>query len=103
MSFENTQNIHKIVNMHDIVCFCPLGQDFYSAVVEVTIIEPKTIPDYLDTDRFVDSLSGKELIIEDLANEIAQRFKEDTDAEIVTVEAYVSNAKHSPVTVTVSL
>lgn len=103
MRFENTQNVHKITNTHEVVCFCPLGEDYYSAYIEVEVIEPRFIPDYLDTDEFIDSLSGKHLIIEDLANDIANRFKEETEAEIVNVSAYVRNAKHSPVEVVVSL
>lgn len=103
MSFENTYNVGLIKNTHDIVCFCPLGKDYYSAKITVTVAKPKRIPDYCDSDKFVNKLSGKRKIIEDLASEIAQYFKKETKAALVSVEAEVTNAAHSPVTITVTI
>lgn len=103
MRFENVYNVGTIRNIHNITCFCPLGKDFYSAEVEIMVERPKFIPDYLDTDAYVEELSGGEYIIEDLTDNIAQHFLSETEADHVTVSAYVENAKHSPVEVTVAL
>lgn len=103
MRFENTYNVGSITNTHNIVCFCPLGNDFYSAEVKVTVERPKFIPDYLDTDAYIEKLAGGEHIIEDLTDNIAQHFLSETEADHVTVSAYVENAKHSPVEIIVAL
>lgn len=103
MSFENTYDVEYIKNTHDIVCFCPLGQDYYSAKINITIVSPERIPDYCDSDKFVNKLSGEHKIIEDLACEIARYFKAETNAVTVAVEAEVTNAAHSPVKITVTM
>lgn len=103
MIFENTYKVSEIKNYHDILAYCPLGKDYYSAKLVVIIKEPKTIPDYLDTDSFIDELSGNEYIIEKLAYVIAGHYKEETEAKEINVTAYVENAKHSPVEITVTL
>lgn len=103
MSFENTYNVYSIENKHVVRCFCPLGQDDYTANITVTVTRPKILVDYLDSDRFITSLNRQELIIEDLANKIAEYFKKETQALDVVVVAYVEDATHSPVEVTVAL
>lgn len=103
MAFKNIYNVSRIENYHDVVAYCPLGKDYYSATVKVIVTEPQQIPDYLDSDSFIQSLSSKELIIEDLAYRIAAYFKDETYADKVSVDAYVQNAAHSPVDVMVTL
>lgn len=103
MAFENTYNIYLIENKHVVRCFCPLGQDNYTAKVTVEIYDPKYLVDYLDSDKFISSLNGQELIIEDLTNKIAEYFKKETQANDVTVIAKVKDATHSPVEVRASL
>ena len=103
MSFSNTYQVDTIKNFHEVSCFCPLGRDNYTAHVEIEVMGPAILPDYLDTDKFIASLYGNELIIEDLAHKIALHFKQQTEADTVLVMASVSNAKHSPVEVTVRI
>lgn len=103
MKFENTYNVYSIENKHVVRCYCPLGNDNYTANITVTVTSPKYLVDYLDSDRFIGLLNAQELIIEDLADKIAQYFKEETQAADVVVAAYVEDATHSPVEVTVTL
>lgn len=103
MSFENIYNVYSVENKHAVRCFCPLGQDNYTANITVTVTNPKLLVDYLDSDSFISSLNGQELIIEDLASRIAEYFKKETQALDVVVTAYVEDATHSPVEVTVTL
>lgn len=103
MRFSNTYGVQRFENHHDIVCYCPLGKDYYSAEITVECVNPIFLPDYLETDKMVSSLSSKEYIIEELAHTIAGHFKAETEAEQVLVTAFVKNATHSPVEVTVAL
>lgn len=103
MRFENTYNVKSIKNYHDVVCYCPLGKDYYSAKLTVDLFEPKFIPDYLESDSLVSSQSAKDFIIEDLAQTVAKFFKTETEAKIVKVTAFVENATHSPVEIEVVL
>lgn len=103
MRFSNTYEVQRFENYHEIVCYCPLGKDYYSAEITVEVIKPKYLPDYLETDEVVSSLSSNEYIIEEAAHTIAKHFKAETEAEQVYVTAFVRNATHSPVEVTVAL
>lgn len=97
-AFENKQKIYSIVMEGRCRCFCPLGQDWYDAEVEVSFIPDKTIMDYCDVDKMFEALNGQELIIEDVVSKVCQWF-EQFEPHDTCVKAVVKNATHLPVTV----
>lgn len=101
MAFENKQGIAEITMQKSVYCYCPMGSDWYTADVEVTVANPKEIPDYLDVDAFFKSLNNSELIIEDVVFKVHEFVSSQVvAADEVIATATVKNAKHLPVRVT---
>ncbi len=98
--FENVQGITEISFTQNVQCFCPLGNDWYTNQLSVTMIPDKIIPDYCDVDDFIRSLSGKELIIEDVIKQVFDYIKKEYNPKSIKVQSQVNDAKHLPVCVT---
>ena len=98
MSFDNTQGITKITYESRVRCFCPMGDDWYSADVKVEAKSLLRIPDYCDLDAFVRELDAQKLILEDVCAKVWQKVKDETEG-VVSVSVHSSDAVHSPVTV----
>lgn len=97
--FENKQGINEIKLYGRFHGSCPMGNAWYSADVEITVSDPVTIPDYMDVDRFIHSLDGQSLIIEDLTTKVFDFMKEQTNGT-VTVSSESSDGAHLAVKVT---
>lgn len=101
--FENKQGVTEIHMMGTTHLYCPLGSDWYTANVTATVSEPKTIPDYCDVTAYLESLDGEKLIIEDACKAIYDFIRSQVgEALCVTVTIDVDDARHLPVSVTVS-
>ena len=98
-SFANSQGITQIKFTHDIQCFCPLGNDWYTNHVTVEFEPTSIIPDYCEIDDFTRSLGGESLIIEDVVNTIYDYMNKSYKPNMLRVTSYVDDAKHMPVTV----
>ena len=97
--FENKQEIN-VINLYGRVrAFCPMGNAWYSADIEIEVSGPQTIPDYMDVDAHVHSLDGKSLIIEDLATSVFDFMKAQTSGH-VRVTASSDDGVHLAVKVT---
>jgi len=96
---KNTQGITAIDFESQVQAFCPLGNDFYTAKIYVNMEPDKNIMDYCDTDKFIKSLGGKTLIIEDLVASIFDHIKQ-YEPKYLEVSAYAESNVHFPVTVT---
>lgn len=102
MSFENTQNVNKIRLFAKAHCNCPLGDEYYTGDIVITVEAPRTIPDYVEVQEYIAKLDGKDLIIEDLANTVYTYMKEQTDGRVSVVVSVSDAYKHMPVEVTVN-
>lgn len=97
--FEHTQGISKLTFNKTISVFCPLGNDYYTAHITVEFVPDKVVMDYLDEEKYFKSLSGKDLIIEDLVAEVHKHYVEAYKPKNVKVTIFAENATHFPVTV----
>ena len=97
--FKNEQGISLIEFTQNIQDFCPLGNDWYTNQITVSMIPDSIIPDYCDIDDFTRSLGGKDLIIEDVVDAIFKYIEEEYAPKDLSVSSYVNDAKHMPVTV----
>ena len=98
-SFENKQGI-TLIKMHKKTRhFCPLGNDWYTARIEVELVPGETIMDYCDVDRFFKAINKGEQIIEDVVAQVFGHF-EVYGPKALKVTASVMNAAHLPVEVT---
>jgi hypothetical protein len=101
--FKNNQGITDITMYGITHLFCPLGNDFYTANTTIKVNEPKMIPDYCDVTKFFGDIDGKSLIIEDACKKVLEFVKEQTkEALSITVTIDVDDARHLPVSVTIS-
>lgn len=99
MTITNTQKITEVTMKKIIHCFCPLGDDWYSAEVTMKFTPYKEYFDYCKVDDFIlKTVEGKSLIIEDLVD-ILYQFCETAEPLAISVEARVSDAQHLPVIV----
>lgn len=95
---ENQEKIDSITFTRNVQPFCPLGDDYYTAEVQVTFMPNQFYPDYIELDKAIQDLGGKSLTIEQLAEkvfDIMQEFEPET--LLVTITA--DSNRHFPVTV----
>lgn len=97
--FENVQGITEIRFEQNVQCYCPLGDDWYTNQLNITMIPNKIIPDYCDVDNFIRGLSGTSLIIEDVIKCLFEYIMREYEPKNVRIESYVNDAKHLPVRV----
>lgn len=82
-------------------CYCPLGNDWYTNQFEVSIVPSGIIPDYCEIDKFVGStINGSHIIIEEAVNMLYEVIKDTYEPVSLKVTSTVTDAAHSPVTVT---
>ncbi len=101
MKQENKQKISKIIMKPKAICFCPLGNDWYTNEFEVEFVPDKTFPDYCDVEKFLNTvIRGETLIIEDAVSIFYNYLKAEYDPLTLKVTAYVNDVtSHSPVVV----
>ena len=95
----NEQGITQIFFEKQVQAFCPLGNDYYTAVMRVVMAPGNEIMDYCETDNFIKSLGGKDLIIEDLVFELYQHIMQ-YKPKYLKVSAKAESNSHFPVVVT---
>lgn len=100
--FENKQGITRIALEREIQAFCPLGNDFYTARIEVVFAPGERIMDYCEADKYILGLSGEVLIIEDLVKKVFDYFVDYADGKL-EVTAHAKSNTHFPVSVTKAL
>lgn len=100
MIIENTQGITKIIYKTRTRNYCPIGKDWYTSNIQAEIKPNKTIPDYIDLDKFVaEQINQKEMIIEDVINALYSHISIEYAPKSLTVENKVNDAAHSEVIV----
>ena len=97
---KNEYGIKEIIMYPKVICYCPLGNDWYSNSFEVYMKVKQSIPDYCEIEKWLDkNMRGKSLIIED-AIEMFYKYLSETYSPIaIEVSSYVEDAKHFPVRV----
>ncbi len=101
MIIENTQGITQIIYKTKTKNYCPIGKDWYTSNIQVQIVPDKTIPDYIDLDKFVaEQISQKEMIIENVIDALYSHISTEYAPKSLTVEIKVDDATHSEVIVT---
>jgi hypothetical protein len=98
--FENKYGNIEMQFNQNVRCFCPLGDSFYCATVDVDVIPDKWIPDYCDVQRDLRKLDGKPLILEDLLLEVYNYLIKEVEPKHLTVSVYSDDANHFPVRLT---
>lgn len=97
-SFKNTQGITCIRLFRNTHNFCPMGNDWYTARVEVVFYPNDVVMDYCEVDDFFKGLDGQSLIIEDVVSAAFDYFNGFNPHDLC-VEAKVDDATHLPVEV----
>ena len=102
MKIENRQGITNIVMKPKAICFCPLGDDWYTNEFEITFAPNQYFPDYCDIEKYLnEEIRGKELIIEDAVSKLYEYLKKTYYPMTLVVTSYVNDVtSHSPVVVT---
>jgi len=102
MKQENTQHIRKITMMPKAVCFCPLGDDWYTNEFTVEMRVGEWYPDYCDVEKFLnENIRGKALIIEDAVRILYDYFCEYQPHRLHVTSNVYDAASHSPVEVSI--
>lgn len=97
--FENTYGITNIEYSGNVKCYCPLGNDWYYADIQIEIENPEMIPDYCDIDSYLDSLNGQSLILEDICQQIFSFTEMQIKSGQILIKIFTDNATHSPVSI----
>lgn len=101
MNIENAQGITKIEYSTRSHNFCPIGKDWYTSNIKVVIEPDKQIPDYIELDEYIkDFVDSKHIIIEEVVNSVFTHIKKQYNPKYMIVTNTVTDAAHSPVTVT---
>lgn len=97
-SFENKYNI-SVIRMYKVIHnLCPIGKDLYTNNLDIKIIPGNTIPDYIEVEKSLDELEGKQMVIEDVVNQVLEKLKQ-YEPKKVNVVSSVSDAIHLEVNV----
>ena len=96
---ENTYGISMYEFEREIQAYCPLGKDFYTCNVLVLFAPRNTLFDFCVVDKFIQSLGGSEVIIEELVAKVFDFIKE-YDPRDLTVSGIAKSNTHFPVKVT---
>lgn len=95
----NTQRVDLIEADKRICLYCPIGKDYYTAVVNIKFIPNEYYMDYIDLDQYLNRLSGLSLTIEDAASDIYDELQSYKPAKAeVTIEAFSNTHLHVKVT-----
>lgn len=101
--FNNDYDVSTIKMSNKVHCYCTLGEELYTGNIVIVVKNPRSIPDYCDVHNYINSLDGKNLIIEELAKDVKDYVKSQIEDGTVTVSVYVDDApKHMPVEVVVN-
>ena len=103
---ENEYGVAQIDMSRNVRCYCPLGKDWYSAKVTMTIRNMTVctrIPNYCKVDEFISSLDGQKLILEEVAYKVKSFLLELTNSEehCIVVQVTSEDAVHLPVIITI--
>ena len=96
---ENTQRVDLIEADKQICLYCPIGKDYYTAVVNIKFIPNEYYMDYIDIDQYLNRLSGLSLTIEDAASDIYDELQSYRPSKAkVSIEAFSNTHLHVKVT-----
>lgn len=97
----NKEKINTIVMKPKAICFCPLGNDWYTNEFTATMTVGDEYPDYCHIERFLnEEIRGKNLIIEQAVNLLYEHIMENYHPVNLEVRSDVNDVtSHSPVTV----
>ena len=98
---KNEQKIKQIIMRPKAICYCPLGNDWYTNNFKISFFPDKTFPDYCDIEKYLnENIRGKKLIIEDAINILYQYLQVTYQPKELQVVSEIYDAEsHSPVTV----
>lgn len=93
-SFKNIYGVSKITLTKKIHCYCRLGGDWYTNQLTISFVPNNDIPDYVYLDKAIeDRCERKDLIIEEVLNEICNIIKEQVpSATDIHIESYVDDS-----------
>lgn len=96
---DNSFDIKKIEYKATAHCYCPLGNDWYTNNIIITIYPAYTLVDYCDIDKFIkNEIEGKKYIIEEAVAAIKKEIQNMASCD-VEVRSTVADAVHGEVTV----
>ena len=100
MMLRNEYGVKNITMYPEAICYCPLGNDWYTNKFEVTMQVNDVIPDYCEVEQWIDeNIRGKSLIIEDALKKFREYLSETYNPAIFEVVSSVTDAKHFSVRV----
>lgn len=96
---ENKQSISIIEADKRISLYCPIGKDYYTADVKIKFLPNAFYMDYIDLDKFLNSMSGFSLTIEEAVEKIYNELQRYMPKKAsVTIEAFSNTHLHVIVT-----
>ena len=99
---NNLYNVKKVKYRKNVHCKCPLGNDWCTYKVKVTVKPKDEIADYCNIDNFIMTcIDGKEMILEQAVHEIKKFIETQYTGSEVKVKGTVKDAVHGKATVTV--
>lgn len=97
--FKNKQGITSITGRKRISLYCPLGKDYYTADIDVSLVPDNVIMDYCELDTYLNNQSGLSLIIEDLIDKVYNHLQDEYKPKSLTVNVKAYSNTHLPVEV----
>lgn len=98
-TFANEQNISTISAVRQVVCFCPLGNDYYTAQITIELQPNELLFDFIDLTNYLDKLNGEAFIVEALCQEVFEYLDCKIKPAHLSVTVEASSNKHLPVAV----
>ena len=96
----NEYGVKRIIMYPEAICYCPLGNDWYTNKFEVMMKVNDVIPDYCEVEKWLDkNIRGKSLIIEDALEKFRKYLTETYSPAFIEITSSVEDAKHFPVRV----
>jgi len=75
--YENKQEISKMEFEVPVVCYCPLGKNYYKPLLKIELEMRNYIVDFIDLERYFKvDLNGAAKTCEDLVNDVFNTLKE---------------------------
>lgn len=101
--FENTMGIDSITMERSIRCFCPIGRSWCTYDLTMHINPGNVIPDYIEVGEYLKGhVDGKEFTLEGAVAAVRDYLVNEYEPKWANVSLYCGDARHMPVTVTVT-
>ena len=97
--FAYDMGISGIEFKQNVTCMCPIGGQYCTYQISVSMEPSAVIPDYIEVGRWMGGMNGKEYTIEDAVATVFIYICDEYEPYNLEVKCYCDDAPHMPVTV----